>query len=89
MASSTSDVATDVATRLRAIDPLLDLDLLESLEDRDRHLYAIMSAATRYRAILHEELQLLRAGKNPELVRGAMGRWQEILREIKNLAGHL
>lgn len=84
MARSTSDVAI----RPRAIDPL-DLDLLESLEERDRHLYAIMSAATRYRAILHEELQLLRAGKNPELVRGAMGRWHEILREIKNLAGRL
>ena len=84
MARSTSDVAT----RPRAIDPL-DLDLLESLEERDRHLYAIMSATTRYRAILHDELQLLRAGKHPELVRGAMGRWQEILREIQNLAGHL
>jgi hypothetical protein len=79
---------SDVATRLRAIDPL-DLDLLESLEDRDRHLYAIMSAATRYRAILHEELQLLRAGKNPELVRGAMDRWREILGEIKKRAADL
>ncbi|HYS93410.1 MAG TPA: hypothetical protein VEL48_08265 [Candidatus Acidoferrales bacterium] len=48
-----------------------------------------MSAATRYRAILHEELQLLRAGKKPELVRGAMGRWREILGEIKNLAADL
>jgi hypothetical protein len=84
MASSTSNIAT----QHRAVDPL-DLNLLESLEDRDRHLYAIMSAATRYRAILHEELHLLRAGKNPELVRGAMSRWQEILREIKSLAGHL
>ena len=35
------------------------------------------------------ELQLLRAGKDPEMVRGALGRWQNILWEIKKLAGAL
>jgi hypothetical protein len=58
---------TDTSPHLRAVDPL-DVDLLETLEERDRNLYAIMSAATRYRAILHDQLQLLRAGKHPEAV---------------------
>jgi hypothetical protein len=79
---------TDTSPHLRAVDPL-DLDLLETLEERDRNLYVIMSAATRYRAILHEQLQLLRAGKHPEVVRSAVSRWQEILGEIKNIAGNL
>jgi hypothetical protein len=48
-----------------------------------------MSAATRYRAILHEQLQLLRAGKHPEVVRSAVSRWHGILGEIKSLAGDL
>jgi len=52
-------------------------------------LYAIMSAATRYRAILHEQLQLLRAGKHSEVVRSAVSRWQGILGEIKSIAGNL
>lgn len=73
---------------LRAVDPL-DVDLLASLEVRDETLYAIVSAATRYRAILHEQVQLLRAGKDPENVRGAMGRWQPIVREIKRHAAEL
>jgi hypothetical protein len=79
---------SDASSRLHAIDPL-DVDLLESLESRDKSLYAIVSAATRYRAILHEQVQLLRAGKDPEIVRGALGRWHNILREIRKLAGEL
>ena len=81
-------LASDASTHLRAVDPL-DVDLLEALEERDRNLYAIMSAATRYRAILHEHLQLLRAGKHPEVVRSAVNRWHGILGEIKSLAGGL
>jgi hypothetical protein len=79
---------SDAARRLRALDPL-DVGLLEALEARDKSLYALVSAATRYRSILHEEVQLLRAGKDPEMVRGALSRWQNILREIKKLAGDL
>lgn len=81
-------LASDASTHLRAVDPL-DVDLLEALEERDRNLYAIMSASTRYRAILHEQLQLLRAGKHPEVVRSAVSRWHGILGEIKSLAGGL
>lgn len=84
MQSATSDPAR----RLRALEPV-DVDLLDSLEARDISLYALVSAATRYRSILHEELQLLRAGKDPELVRSALSRWQNILREIKKLASDL
>ena len=59
-----SRVAADtaVSAHLRAVDPR-DVDLLESLEARDRSLYAIVSAVTRYRALLHEQLQLLRADR--------------------------
>jgi hypothetical protein len=84
MQSATSGAAR----RLRAIDPL-DVDLLESLEARDKSLYDLVSAATRYRSILHEQVQVLRAGKDPEIVRGALRRWQNILREIRKLAGEL
>ena len=86
MARLTSDTST--STHLRAVDPV-DVDLLETLEERDRSLYAIMSAATRYRAILHEQLRLLRAGKHSEVVRSAVSRWQGILGEIKSIAGNL
>ncbi len=79
---------SDGARRLRALDPL-GVGLLEALEARDKSLYGLVSAATRYRSILHEEVQLLRAGKDPELVRGVLNRWENILREIKKLAGDL
>lgn len=79
---------SDAARRLHAVDPL-DVDLLESLEARDKNLYDLVSAATRYRSILHEEVQLLRAGKDPDMVRAALSRWQDILRDIKKLAGDL
>lgn len=80
--------AREGSTQLRAIEPL-EADLLASLEARDANLYAIVSAATRYRTILHEQVQLLRAGKDPEIVRGAVVRWHDIVREIKRLAGEL
>jgi hypothetical protein len=76
------------SAHLHTIDAF-DVDLLESLEARDRSLYALVSAATRYRALLHEQIQLLRAGKDPEIVRVAINRWDKILREIGKLAEKL
>jgi hypothetical protein len=85
-------LTSDGSTHLRPVDSLdvdpLDVDILEALEERDRNLYPIMSAATRYRCILHEQ-QLLRAGQQPEEVRSAVSRWHRILGEIKRLAGIL
>jgi hypothetical protein len=78
----------DAAARLRALDPL-EVDLLASLEARDDSLYALVSAATRYRTFSMREVQLLRAGKDPGMVQAALGRWQNILREIKKLADDL
>ena len=79
---------SDAPGQLRAIDPL-DLDLLEVLAGRDKNLYALVSAATRYRSSLHEQMQLLRAGKEPNAVRGTLSRWHKVLREIKYLAAEL
>jgi hypothetical protein len=81
-------LTSDGSIHLRPVESR-DVDLLEALEERDRNLYAIMSRATRYRAILHEQLQFLRAGKHPEVVRSAVSRWHGILGEIKRLAGNL
>ena len=51
-------------TRHRTIDEL-DTDLLATLEERDRRLYAILSKTTRYRNILTGEIKHLRAGQTP------------------------
>jgi len=79
---------SDTVARLRAIEAL-DTDVLESLEERDRGLYNIVSMATRYRTILSEQVQLLRGGEDPETVQAALARWQAILRDIKKLAADL
>jgi hypothetical protein len=76
---------TDPATRRHRIDPL-DTDLLGALEERDRHLYAIVSRATRYRRILTEQVKQLRMEDDPQFVRGLLTRWDTILREIQRLA---
>ena len=81
-------MTSDTVARLRSIDAL-DTDLLELLEERDRRLYNIVSMATRYRTILSEQVQLLRACKDPETVQAALGRWEVILRDIKKLAADL
>jgi prolyl oligopeptidase PreP (S9A serine peptidase family) len=81
-------VTSDTVARLRSVDAL-DTDLLELLEERDRRLYNIVSMATTYRAVLSEQVQLLRAGEDPETVQAALGRWQVILRDIKKLAADL
>jgi hypothetical protein len=78
----------DTAAKLRAIDAP-EPDLLESLEDRDRRLYNLVSMATRYRTILSDEIQHLRVGKDPDTVEASLGRWQAILRDIKKMAGDL
>ena len=78
----------DTAAKLRAIEAP-EPDLLEALEDRDRCLYNLVSMATRYRTILSDEIQHLRAGKDQDTVQASLGRWQVILRDIKKLAGNL
>jgi hypothetical protein len=75
-------------TRRRAIDEL-DTDLLETLEQRSKRLYLILSKATRYRSILSVEIQRLRAGSAPETARALLAQWDFILREIKRLAQDL
>lgn len=79
---------SDTVARLRVIDAL-ETDLLESLEERDRRLYNIVSMATRYRAILSEQVQALRVGKDSETARATLARWQAIVRDIKKAAADL
>jgi transposase len=82
------NAVSDAGRRLQAIHPS-DGTLLELLETRDRRLYALVSAVTRYRSILEEQVRLLRAGKDPSIVRGALSRWQNILQDIKEIASDL
>ncbi len=80
--------ASAVTTRHRTIDEL-DTDLLATLEERDRRLYAILSKTTRYRNILTGEIKHLRAGSAPELIRALMAQWDQLRRDIKRLAQDL
>ncbi len=75
----------DRMTRRQRLDPL-DTDLLATLEERDRRLYAIVSRITRYRNILNEQVKRLRAGEAPEVVRTVMGQRDTLLREIRRLS---
>jgi hypothetical protein len=77
-----------VTTRHRTIDEL-DTDLLATLEERDRRLYAILSKTTRYRNILTGEIKRLRAGSAPEVVRALVAQWDHLRRDIKRLAQDL
>lgn len=81
-------IGGEPSTRRRTIDEL-DIDLLGSLEDRDKRLYALLSKATRYRNILRGKIKRLRAGSAPEEVRALLTQWDPILREIKRLAQDL
>ena len=81
-------IAAKPTTRRRAIDEL-DIDLLGSLEDRDKRLYALLSKTTRYRNILRGKIKRLRAGSAPEEIRALLTQWAPILREIKRLAQDL
>ena len=77
----------DGETQRRAIDPL-DSDLLEFLEERDQRLYAIMSMATAYRAILNQ-VRPNWVGHDPEIARAVLSRWQGTIQEIRRLAAEL
>jgi hypothetical protein len=81
-------IAPGPRMRRRAIDEL-DIDLLGSLEDRDRRLYALLSKTTRYRNILRGMIKRLRAGSAPEEIRALLIQWAPIIREIKRLAQDL
>src|SRR5437867_5420591 len=81
----TSSVTT---AHRRTIDEL-DTDLLATLEERDKRLYAILSKTTRYRNILTGEIKRLRAGSAPELIRALMAQWDHLRRDIKRLAQDL
>jgi hypothetical protein len=80
--------ASAMTTRHRTVDEL-DTDLLATLEERDRRLYAILSKTTRYRNILTGEMKRLRGGSAPEVVRALIGQWDHLRREIKRLAQDL
>src|SRR5712691_11478315 len=80
--------ASVTTTHRRTIDEL-DTDLLATLEERDKRLYAILSKTTRYRNILMGEIKRLRAGSAPEVVRALIGQWDYLRRDIKRLAQDL
>jgi len=81
-------MAAEPTTRWRTIEEL-DIDLLGSLEDRDKRLYALLSKTARYRNILRGKIKRLRAGSAPEEVRALLIQWDPIIREIKRLAQDL
>jgi len=81
-------MAAEPTTRRRTIEEL-DIDLLGSLEDRDKRLYALLSKTARYRNILRGKIKRLRAGSAPEEVRALLIQWDSIIREIKRLAQDL
>jgi len=81
-------IPSEPKARRRQIDEL-DTDLLETLEQRSKRLYTILSKATRYRSILSAEIKRLRAGSTPETARALLAQWDSILREIKRLAQDL
>lgn len=74
--------------RRRSIDEL-DTDLLTTLEELDKRLYAVVSTTTRYRNILSYEIKRLRSGRAPEVVRALLLQWEPLHREIKRLAHDL
>ena len=74
--------------RRRTIDEL-DTDLLTTLEELDKRLYAVLSKTTRYRNILGHEIKRLRSGSAPEMVRALLLQWEPLRREIKRLAHDL
>lgn len=81
-------IRSEPTGRRRVIDEL-DTDFLDTLEQRSKRLYAILSKATRYRSILSAEIKRLRAGGAPETARALLAQWDSILAEIKRLAQDL
>ena len=78
-------MSSGTTPRRRTIDEL-DTDLLTTLEELDKRLYAILSKTTRYRNILGHELKRLRSGSAPEVVRANLLQWEPLRREIIWLA---
>ena len=81
-------ISSGTTPRRRTIDEL-DTDLLTTLEELDKRLYAVMSKTTRYRNILGHEIKRLRSGRAPEVVRALLLQWEPLRREIKRLAQDL
>ncbi len=78
-------ISSGTTPRRRTIDEL-DTDLLTTLEELDKRLYAVLSKTTRYRNILGNELKRLRSGSAPEVVRANLLQWEPLRREIIRLA---
>jgi len=78
-------ISSGTTPRRRTIDEL-DTDLLTTLEELDKRLYAVLSKTTRYRNILGHELKRLRSGSAPEVVRANLLQWESLRREIIRLA---
>jgi hypothetical protein len=81
-------ISSGTMLRRRSIDEL-DTDLLTTLEELDKRLYAVLSQTTRYRNILGYEIKRLRSGRAPEVVRALLLQWEPLHREIKRLAHDL
>ena len=78
-------ISSGTTPRHRSIDEL-DTDLLTTLEELDKRLYAVLSKTTRYRNILGHEIKRLRSGSAPEVVRANLLQWEPLRREIIRLA---
>ena len=78
-------ISSGTTPRRRTIDEL-DTDLLTTLEELDKRLYAVLSKTTRYRNILGHEIKRLRSGSAPEVVRANLLQWEPLRREIIRLA---
>ncbi len=78
-------ISSGTTPRRRSIGEL-DTDLLTTLEELDKRLYAVLSKTTRYRNILGHEIKRLRSGSAPEVVRALLLQWEPLRREIKRLA---
>ena len=78
-------ISSGTTPRRRTIDEL-DTDLLTTLAELDKRLYAVLSKTTRYRNILGHELKRLRSGSAPEVVRANLLQWEPLRREIIRLA---
>jgi uncharacterized protein YutE (UPF0331/DUF86 family) len=81
-------ILSGTTPRRRTLDEL-DTDLLTTLEELDKRLYAMLSKTTRYRNILGHEIKRLRSGSAPEVVRAILLQWEPLRREIRRLAHDL
>jgi uncharacterized protein YutE (UPF0331/DUF86 family) len=77
-------ISSGTTPRRCSIDEL-DTDLLTTLEELDKRLYAVLSKTTRYRNILGHEIRRLRSGSAPEVVRASLLQWEPLRREILRL----